>query len=576
MGTALLLLLQLPLSLLCTVASAAASGSSDPFADALYKDARQPIEARVADLMTHMTQTEKAAQLGYALFGCTPGAGGYIGGCNAWAGPGNSGCAKHHSAAACSNASACYWIVRGGREQCLSTGGLDANAQDGPAVRNAIQRKVMETTRLKIPASFYGETTHCGGARGTTVFPMPCSQGATWNTTLVGAIAAANALELRSAGGDQALSPILQVATDPRFGRLEENWSEDPALVATYGVAAVKGLQGDGGGLGPSTYLPDPTRHVASQAKHFAMYGAGGRDGFTPFGGGISERTLFEIYLRPWRDVMQQAGGRGVMAAHNMIDWLPCHANRRMLTETLRNRFGLGDGYIGSDCGNVEALMNSYTGFSFDTLDAAVQAAEAGVDQDMPGGSFENLDRAVDSGLLSNATFDRAVANVLRKKFASGLFDNPMTPEAATVNINSADHRALALQAAREGTILLRNEAETLPVDPLAVKKVAVLGPFGGCPPGENGTSCKAKVAMLGGYTAGLGDELRIRVVSVAEAFEDRGFDVTFEQGSDGGVYGPAPTDQSAAIAAAKGSDLAVVVIGTMACTCCGKCAVSG
>ena len=558
-----------PLLLLCTAASASASASAsvsaaDPLAGALYKDARQPIEARVADLMAHMTPSDKAAQLGYALFGCSPGAGGYIGGCNAWAGPGNVGCRVQRAAAACSNTTGCYWVARGsgGKEQCLSTGGLDANAQDGPAVRNAIQREVMATTRLKIPASFYGETTHCGGARGTTVFPMPCSQGATWNTTLIGEIGAANALELRSAGGDQALSPILQVATDPRFGRLEENWAEDPALVAAYGVAAIKGLQGHGGGLGPSTYLPDPARHVASQAKHFAMYGAGGRDGFTPFGGGISERTLFEIYLRPWRDVMQQAGGRGVMAAHNMIDWLPCHANKRMLTETLRNRFGLGDGYIGSDCGNVEALMNSYTGFSFDSMDAAVQAAEAGVDQDMPGGTFENLDGAVASGLLSNATFDRAVANVLRKKFASGLFENPMTPEAATVNINSAAHRALALQAAREGTILLRNEAETLPVDPSVVKKVAVVGPFGGCPPGENGTSCKAKVAMLGGYTAGLGDELRIRVVSVAEAFEDRGFDVTFEQGSDGGVYGPAPAEQGAAVAAAKGSDLAVVVIG--------------
>eukprot|EP01044_Picomonas_judraskeda_P019260 COSAG03_NODE_4022_length_1718_cov_1.779494_2_plen_250_part_00 len=156
----------------------------------------------------------------YALFGCSPSAGGYIGGCNAWAGEGNSECAKQRTSAAC-EAKECYWVTRGGTAQCLSTGGLDANAQDGPAVRNEIQRRVMQSTRLKIPASFYGETTHCGGARGTTVFPMPCSQGASWNTTLVGAIAAANALELRSAGGDQALSPILQVATDPRFGRLE-------------------------------------------------------------------------------------------------------------------------------------------------------------------------------------------------------------------------------------------------------------------------------------------------------------------------------------------------------------------
>ena len=105
------------------------------------------------------------------------------------------------------------------------------------------------------------------------------------------------------------------MATDPRFGRLEENFAEDPYLVAAYGVAAVQGLQGDDGGF--SDYVS--TRHAVSQAKHYAMYAAGGRDGFTPLGGGIAERTLFEVYLRPWRDVMQQAGARGVMAAHNMI-----------------------------------------------------------------------------------------------------------------------------------------------------------------------------------------------------------------------------------------------------------------
>jgi beta-glucosidase len=556
----------------------------DPLAHALYKNASQPIEARVADLLSRMTLAEKAAQLGYSLFGCNPNAGGYIGGCNPWGGHGNAACSTETNKTKCeAHTGSCFWVVGdGGKASCVS---IAYNALDGPAVRNAVQQKVMTATRLKIPASFYGETTHCGGARGTTVFPMPCSQGASWNATLVGAIATANALELSSAGGDQALSPILQVATDPRFGRLEENFAEDPFLVGAYGVAAVRGLQGDGGGMGPSTYLPDPTRHVASQAKHFAMYGAGGRDGFTPFGGGVSERTLFEIYLRPWRDVMQLAGARGVMAAHNMIDWLPCHANRRMLTDTLRNRFGLRDGYIGSDCGNVEALFKSFTGFSDSEADGAVLAAEAGVDQDMPGEAFLKLDQSVISGAMSNDTLDRAVSNVLRKKFALRLFDSPYTPEAATANINAPAHRHLALEAARQGTVLLRNEkvpvwpfqpgktVDALPVDAAIIKKVAVVGPFGGCPSGQNGTACKAKIAMLGGYTAGLGDELRVRVVSVQEAFEERGFDVTYEQGSDGGVSGPGKADQGAAVSAAAESDLALVVIGTMACTCCGKCA---
>jgi len=447
-------------------------------------------------------------------------------------------------------------------------------ASTGVATVKALRQALGASTRLGIPPSVYGETTHSGSAGGTTVFPMPCSQGASYNKTLVKAIAAANALELRSAGGDQALGPILQVATDPRFGRLEENFAEDPYLVAAYGVAAVQGLQGDDGAAGASTYVPDPMRHAVSQAKHYAMYAAGGRDGFTPLGGGVSERTLFEVYLRPWRDVMQQAGARGVMAAHNMIDWLPCHANKRMLTDVLRNRFGMRDGYIGSDCGNVEALFGSYTGFAESNTDAAVLAMEAGMDIDMCGPTFEALDEAVLAGTIANATLDRAVANVLRKKFAARLFDDAMmTPESSTVNINAPAHRTLALEAAREGTVLLRNVNNTLPVDASAIRNIAVVGPFGGCPKGANGTDCKTKIAMLGGYTAGLGDELHIRVVSVAEAFEERGFDVRYEQGSDGGEAGPGPADQAAAVAAAQSADLAVVVLGTMACPCCGNCA---
>ncbi len=180
---------------------------------------------------------------------------------------------------------------------------------------------------------------------------MPCSQGASWNLTLVEEIGRINALQLRAAGGDQALSPILQVCTDPRFGRMEENFAEDPFLVSKYGVAAVTGLQGMDGLGGASEYLGSPRTRVASQAKHFAMvrpcchyvfacgcidhrlrlrrwlsmhhtgnalqYGAGPKDGYTPFGGGPNMRTVFEVYLRPWRDYAK-VGGRGVMASHNV------------------------------------------------------------------------------------------------------------------------------------------------------------------------------------------------------------------------------------------------------------------
>ena len=171
-----------------------------------------------------------------------------------------------------------------------------------------LREQLRNTTRLGIPPSVFGETTHSGGAVGTSVFPMPCSQGASFNLSLVEAIASANALQLRAAGGDHALSPVLQVATDPRFGRLEENFAEDPFVVGAYAVAAVRGLQGHDGGGGSSSYLGSPRTKATAQAKHCAMYGAAGKDGYTPFGGGISARTLFDVYLRPWRE-FARAGG---------------------------------------------------------------------------------------------------------------------------------------------------------------------------------------------------------------------------------------------------------------------------
>ena len=287
-----------------TAPTPVAVGASDLW---LYKDASQGIDARTADLVARMTLDEKVAQLTYV----------------GTVGPGATAAA----------------VKAGG------VGGLDCNLNATECARavNALQGALKTRTRLGIPASIYMETTHTGGTLNSTVFPMPITVGASWNRSVMEAIGEATALELRSAGGDQGLSPILQVCTDPRFGRMEENFGEDPFHVAAMGVAAVHGLQGRGGCGGANTSLP-PNR-VASQAKHYAAYGAGGRDGYTPMGGGASERTVFEVYLRPWLKYAQ-AGGRGVMLSHNMALWEPMHANKRLVTDVLRNRFGLLGGYV--------------------------------------------------------------------------------------------------------------------------------------------------------------------------------------------------------------------------------------
>lgn len=345
---------------------------------------------------------------------------------------------------------------------------------------------------------------------------------------------------------------------------MEENFAEDPHLVSAYGVSAVRGLQGHDGLAGAESYLGSPATKVCSQAKHFAMYGAGPKDGYTPMGGGPSIRTLFEIYLRPWRD-FALSGGRGVMAAHNMIDWVPCHANRKMLTDTLRNRFGLRNGYIGSDNTNVEGLSNYFQGYAASADDGAAIAMAAGVDQDMPGAAFMHADKLVQQSTIANATLDRAVGNILRKKFAARLFDNPELDPAMASNVGSAAHRAVARDAATQGTVLLKNAGNKyLPLHQASVKTVAVVGPFGF---GDD-----AKTAMLGGYSAANPGV----VVTVADAMEARGLKVTTVQGSDGGVAGPgipkAGADIPAAVAAAEAADFTVVVVGTMACGCCGRC----
>ena len=273
---------------------------------AAYRDPTNSIDVRTADLLARMTLDEKVAQLTY------------VGGV--------------------SNSSIATAVKNGG------VGGLQCqqSAASCVAAINQLQAALKTKTRLGIPASLFSETTHSGGFPGSTVFPMPVTLGASWNQTLLEQVGSVIALELRSAGGDQGLGPILQVSTDPRFGRMEENFGEDPFHVATMGVAAVHGLQGTDCGGANVSLAGDK---IAAQGKHYAVYGAGGRDGYTPMGGGPSERTVFEVYLRPWLR-FAEAGGRGVMLSHNMALWQPMHGNTRLVTDTLRHRFGLLGGWV--------------------------------------------------------------------------------------------------------------------------------------------------------------------------------------------------------------------------------------
>jgi beta-glucosidase len=276
---------------------------------------------------------------------------------------------------------------------------------------------------------------------------------------------------------------------------------QDPMLIARMGEAAVAGLAGPGGPGAASTYLPEPDVHIATEAKHYAAYGYGGRDGGMP--AEISENTLYDVYLKPWYKYAQ-AGGRAIMASHNEVNGMPMHANKDLLTGALRQAFGFGDGLCASDAGDVSGVAGFRV--AADQVHAGALAMNAGTDQDLEfPGAYAKAPDMLAAGLIDNVTLDRAVANVIRQKVAAGLFDNNATllyVDATKQNatLNRPESRTLARQVAEEGITLLTNKDRRLPLAGLGstVKKIAVIGPNADNPhstlglygyePGEPGT----------------------------------------------------------------------------------------
>jgi len=221
-----------------------------------------------------------------------------------------------------------------GSDVCPAGG---ANLTCNLVAQNQLQAAIIASSRLHIPVSFVAETLH-GAINGGTVFPMSSTLGCSWDVELVQRVASAIAVESRIVGLDRGYSPLLNVGTDPRFGRSEEFFGSDPAHVAAMGVAFATGQHGGETG-GPATYLP--ATGLVTEAKHLGAYAVTGLDAAPS---DISDQLLFEVYLRPWRDFVAVAGGRGVMASHNSLQGVPNHANKRLLTDILRNQVSRGGG----------------------------------------------------------------------------------------------------------------------------------------------------------------------------------------------------------------------------------------
>ena len=417
--------------------------------------------------------------------------------------------------------------------------------------------------------------TACGGGADASpmgiIFPMPAGQGSSWNRTLVRAINAAVAAEARANGADRGFSPELQVAVDPRFGRTQENYGGDPFLVSELGEAATLGLHGGERG-GPNSYLPNYNTTITSEAKHFAAYGLSAYDGAPA---DVSITSLYDIYLRPWKRYVE-SGGRAAMAAHNSVNGIPMHSSQWLLTDVLRVELGGEEMMIGTDYRDIQLLsdMNTANHTRYGAIssaapdtDASIQALNAGVDQDLSGYSFPSLLGAQRAGLLPAAgqgvhSIDIAAANVLRAKFASGLFEQPLTPLALQATIDSVAHRELARAAVVDGATLLQNIGHVLPRALSSLHRVALVGPNAACAVGDESRPCGAQNAAMGGYTPKatpsqvrtVGDALLTRLpASVA-------LDVVVETGDAGGI--------ARAVNATTHADLAIVVLGDSSGSC--------
>ncbi|MFC5467376.1 glycoside hydrolase family 3 N-terminal domain-containing protein [Cohnella suwonensis] len=337
--------------------------------------------------------------------------------------------------------------------------------EEGARAINEIQRYAVERSRLGIPILFGEECSHGHMAIGATVFPVPLLVGSAWNVDLYRDMCRAIAAETRSQGGAATYSPVLDVVRDPRWGRTEECFGEDPYMIGELATAAVQGLQG---------YRLDRDDSVIATLKHFVAYGSseGGRNA-GPVHMGL--RELHEIDLLPFRKGVE-AGALSVMTAYNEIDGVPCTSSEYLLQRLLREEWGF-DGFVITDCGAINMLAWGHD-VAKDGEEASAVALKAGVDMEMSGEMFgKHLLSALRNNAISEAKLDEAVLRVLKTKFLLGLFERPyVDPEQAARIIGCREHVELARQVAREGIVLLKNEGGTLPLSK-ETGKIAVIGP---------------------------------------------------------------------------------------------------
>jgi beta-glucosidase len=436
-----------------------------------------------------------------------------------------------------------------------SDAGGGRNARQMAEMTNAIQKFFIENGRLGIPVVFHEECLHGHAAIDGTSFSQPIGLGATFDPDLVEKLFEMTAYEARSRGTHQALTPVVDVAREPRWGRVEETYGEDPYLVACMGIAAVRGFQGD------ATFKDK--KHVIATLKHFAAHGQP-ESGTNCAPVNVSERVLRETFLTTFKQAIKKGGAISVMASYNEIDGIPSHANKWLLRDVLRKEWGF-KGYVVSDYYAVRELHDRPELFgnhvADDAKEAAALAVKAGVNIELPDPDcYLHLVELVKKGVLKESRLDELIAPMLLWKFKLGLFDDPyVDPDEAERIVGCDAHRTLALQSAQETITLLKNAGATAPLDTQRVKTIAVIGP-------------NADRRMLGGYSGKpkhyttLLEGIRSRAGSINVLYHE-GCKITINGSWDQDeVVRSGPEDDRKSIAAAvevaKQADVVVLAIG--------------
>lgn len=502
-----------------------------------YKNSLLPIRERVKDLISQMTLKEKVAQMM-----CV------------WN--------QKKEIAYKENGELDFSKMEVSLDQGIGQIGRISDTWDGltPSemikLTNTIQAYLINNTRLGIPAIFHEECLHGLAAKEATSYPQPIGLASTFNPGLIEEVYSAIAEDTRARGGHLALTPVVDVMRDPRWGRVEETFGEDPYLVSEMGKAAVNGFQGD--------RLYNNKNRVMATLKHFAAHGQP-ESGSNCGPANISERVLRDTFLAPFKTVIKESEPAAVMASYNEIDGIPSHANTWLLRNVLRDEWNF-EGFVVSDYYAITELFGKEDSVSHsvakDKIEAAYLSVLAGVNIELPEiDCYPNINRLVETGRIDESVIDKLIEPMLEAKYKLGLFEDPFIEDDSFNNELKLElDKKVALKAAHETITLLKNENELLPLNLKEIKNLAVIGP-------------NADRVLLGGYSGKpkfyttLLEGIQKYVGSETNIEYSEGCKITIGGSWEEDVVTPSNPEQDAilikeAVETAKKSDVIILAIG--------------